>query len=88
MSSGSAAQVKTVLGLPVQVILLHDLIDQARPGEEVQIVGALPAPTPANVPSSDCLTHLLPRMHDGGSFASHYHGTPRKSKGGRGEDHV
>ena len=27
-----------------EVVLLHDLIDQARPGEEVSIVGAPPLP--------------------------------------------
>lgn len=31
-----------------EVILLHDLIDQARPGEEITLVGAQHQPLPSN----------------------------------------
>ena len=41
-----------------EVILLHDLIDQARPGEEITLVGAQHQPLPSNshifVPQQHC----------------------------------
>ena len=40
-----------------EVILLHDLIDQARPGEEISIVGAYPLLLPC--------WQLLPFCHAG-----------------------